>query len=185
MADNISNTTPLGSPGGAADATNPAGQNEATQRQDVPPYRDEAKSHFSAAIEEAKAGAAALKDEAKSRASSYREQAKDKSEHWSSDAKTSASGLAVEGKAKASGALMGLSRVVEENAPKLDENLGPRYGDYARNASRSIRETAEKLDQKSVEELGQDARTFVREQPGTAVGLAALAGFLFARIFRK
>jgi hypothetical protein len=32
--------------------------------------------------------------------------------------------------------------------------------------------------------LGNDAREFVRKSPGTAVGLAALAGFLFARLFR-
>lgn len=149
------------------------------------PHTEEAKSRFNAALEEAKAGASALKDEAKIRASAYRAQAKDKGEHWTAEAKSKAGELADEGKAKASGALLGLSRLVDENAPRIDENLGPKYGDYARSASRSIRDTAESLDRKSVEELGEDARSFVREKPGAAVGLAALAGFFFARIFRK
>jgi len=149
------------------------------------PHTEEAKSRFNAALEEAKAGATALKDEAVTRASAYRDQARGKGENWTADAKSKAGDLAVEGKAKASGALLGLSRLVDENASKIDENLGPKYGDYARSASRSLRETADSLESKSVDELGTDARTFVREQPAAAVGIAAFAGFLVARIFRK
>jgi ElaB/YqjD/DUF883 family membrane-anchored ribosome-binding protein len=75
--------------------------------------------------------------------------------------------------------------VVNENAPVIDENLGERYGEYARTASRKLEETARRLDQKSVEELGEDAREFVRKSPAAAVGLAALAGFLLARLLRR
>ncbi len=71
-----------------------------------------------------------------------------------------------------------------DNAPTLDEKLGPKYGDYARSASRSLQETAAKLDSKSVEELGEDAREAVRRNPGKAVGIAAIAGFFLARLFR-
>ena len=78
-----------------------------------------------------------------------------------------------------------LGRIVADNAPTLDEKLGNKYGDYARSASRSLQETAARLDNKSVEELGEDAREFVRKSPGTAVGLAALAGFFIARLFRS
>jgi ElaB/YqjD/DUF883 family membrane-anchored ribosome-binding protein len=74
---------------------------------------------------------------------------------------------------------------VAENAATLDDRFGTRYGDYARSASRSLQETAAKLDNKSIEDLGNDAREFVRKSPGTAVGLAAIAGFLFARMFRR
>ena len=148
-------------------------------------HTDEAKSRFNAALEEAKAGANALKDEAVTRANTYRDQAVDSGEHWASEAKQRAGDLAVEGKSRASGALVGLSKLVDENAPKIDENLGPKYGDYARNASKSIKDTADALERKSVEELGEDARAFVREQPGMAVGIAAMAGFFFARLFRK
>jgi len=149
------------------------------------PHTEEAKSRFNAALDEAKAGATALKEEAVSRASSYRDQAKNTGDSWNADARLKANELAVEGKAKASGALASLSRLVEENAAKIDENFGPKYGDYARNASLSIKSTADTLDRKSIDELETDAITFIREQPGTAVGVAAAAGFFFARLFRK
>ena len=144
-----------------------------------------AKSRFNAALEEAKAGAAALGAEARDRADAYRSQAKTRGEDYAGQAKAKAGELARDGKEKASDALANLGRMVAENAATIDDKFGTRYGDYARSASRSLQETAAKLDSKSVEELGEDAREFVRKSPGTAVGLAALAGFLFARLFRK
>jgi ElaB/YqjD/DUF883 family membrane-anchored ribosome-binding protein len=147
--------------------------------------RDEAKSRFNAALEEARAGAALLGAEAKERVGAYRDQARTRSGDWAGEAKTKAGELAVQGKSKASEALTGLSRVVNENAPTIDENLGEKYGEYARTASRKLEETARRLDQKSVEELGEDAREFVRKSPAAAVGLAALAGFLLARLLRR
>lgn len=146
--------------------------------------RSEAKSHFNTAISEAKAGASALKAEATTRATTYREQARTRRDEYSTQARTRASEYAVEGKAKASGAISSLSRMVSDNAQTLDDNLGQRYGDYARDASRSLQQTADKLDAKSVEELQEDARTMIRRSPGTAVGVAALAGFLVARALR-
>lgn len=153
-------------------------------------HREEAKSRFSAALAEAKAGAAALKAEAGTRASSYKGQALERGQDYGKTAKeygdqarVKASELAVDGKAKASEALLALSRLVEDNAATVDQSLGAKYGDYARTASRSIKQTAEKLDQKSVEELGEDARQFVRTSPGAAIGIAAVAGYMIARIF--
>jgi len=148
-------------------------------------HTSEARSRFSAALEEAKAGAAALGAEAKERASSYRDQAKSTGGTWSTDAKGKAGDLAYEGKAKASDALSSLSRLVADNAGTVEEKLGAKYGDYVRTASQSLQDGADKLNQKSIEELGEDARAFVRSSPGAAVGLAALTGFLFARILRK
>lgn len=145
----------------------------------------EAKTRFNAALDEAKAGASALKAEAKERAAAYGEQAKSKGESWTTEAQAKAGELAAEGKAKASTALSGLSKVVDDNAGLIDEKLGAKYGDYARSASKSLQETAAKLDAKSVDELAEDARQTVRKNPATAVGLAALAGFMFARLFRK
>lgn len=147
--------------------------------------REEAKSRFNAALEEARAGAALLGAEAKERAEGYRAQAKSKGDDWTATAKTKASELAVDGKAKASEALTSLGKIVGDNAATIDDKLGPQYGDYARTASKSLQNTAAKLEQKSVEELGEDAREFVRKSPATAVGLAALAGFVLARIFRR
>lgn len=144
-----------------------------------------AKSRFNAALEEAKAGAAALGAEARDRAEGYRSQAMSRGDDYAAQAKTKAAELAREGKDRASDALAGLGKVVADNAATLDDRFGTRYGDYARTASRSLQETAAKLDNKSIEDLGNDAREFVRKSPGTAVGLAALAGFLFARMFRR
>lgn len=44
-------------------------------------------------------------------------------------------------------------------------------------------DAAAKLDAKELGELGEDAREFVRKSPGLAVGMAAVAGFMLARMF--
>ena len=150
----------------------------------------EAKVKFAKALEEAKAGAAALTAEAMSRADSYRGKAAAKSGDWLDEAKaygdqakSKAGELAVEGKTRASDALSGLGKLVSDNAGTIDEKLGAKYGDYARSASRKMQETAAKIESKDIEELGDDAREFVRKSPGLAVGLAAVAGFMIARLF--
>lgn len=148
-------------------------------------HRTEAKSRFNAALTEARAGAAALGAEARERAGKYTEGAKSKSASWQSEARDTASGLAVDGKARASEALSGLSRLIDEKASSIDEKLGQKYGDYARTASRSVKGTADRLNERSVEELGEDAREYVRNNPGKSVAMAALAGYVFARLFRR
>lgn len=151
----------------------------------------EAKSRFNAALEEAKAGAAALKTEAGERAKAYRQQATERGDDWATEvkqygeqAKGKAGELATEGKGKVAEALSALGKAVFDTAPTVDDRLGAKYGDYARTASRSLQETSAKLDAKSVDELGEDAREFVRKSPGLAVGIAAVGGFLLARMFR-
>lgn len=151
----------------------------------------EAKAKFSKAIEEAKAGAAALTGEAKAKAGAYKEQLSAKSEDWAADAKDlaaqakdRAADLAKEGKAKTSDAISSLGKIVSENAGAIDDKLGTRYGDYARTAARSMQETAAKIEAKDLGELGDDAKKFVREKPGLAIGIAAVAGFFLARLFR-
>ena len=71
-----------------------------------------------------------------------------------------------------------------DNATVIDEHLGEKYGDYARAAARQIHETAAKIDSKDLTEIGEDARDFVRSSPGLALGMATVAGFLLARMFR-
>lgn len=154
--------------------------------------RSEAKSRFNAAISEAKAGAAALRAEAAERAGLYREQAGQRgkglvseAKTYTEDAKVKAADLAVQGKGKVSEGLTALGQAVGDSAHVVDEKLGAKYGDYARTASRSLQDAATRLEQKSVEELGEDAREFVRKSPGTAVGIAAVFGFLLSRLFRR
>jgi ElaB/YqjD/DUF883 family membrane-anchored ribosome-binding protein len=151
----------------------------------------EAKSRFNAALDEARAGAVALKAEAGVRAGVYREQAREKgtdlvseAKNYSGEVKAKAGDLAVEGKARASDALSSLGKIVADTATQIDEKVGEQYGDYARKASRSLQEASAKLESKSVEEIGEDAREMVRKSPGTAIGIAAVLGFLVARLFR-
>lgn len=152
--------------------------------------RTEAKSRFNAALDEARAGAAALRAEAGERAGAYREQARARSSDliadvrtYSGEARVRVGELAVEGKTRVSDGLASLGKVVADTAPQIDERLGEQYGDYARRASRGLQEASAKLDAKSVEQIGEDAREMVRKSPGIAVGLAAIAGFLIARLF--
>lgn len=176
MADTKAKSTTPGTP-----KRKPAAAKPAT----AAPGASEARSRFNAALDEARAGAVALKAEARERASTYGSQARERGEDWVAEAKTKAGELAVEGKARATDAISGLARVVGDNAGTIDEKLGPKYGDYARSASKSLSDTATRLEQKSLDELGEEAREMVRKSPAAAVGLAALAGFLIARILRR
>ncbi len=157
---------------------------------------EEAKSRFNSALDEAKAGAQALRGEATQRAqaykeqaaakgSAYAEQAKARGTEYAEQAKAKGSELAVEGKHRASEALTSLSRVVAENAAKVDDNLGPKYGDHVRNAARGLQDAATHIDTKTYDELGDEAREFVRKNPGLSVGIAAFGGYLLARMFRR
>ena len=153
--------------------------------------RAEARSRFNAAIEEAKAGVAALKTEALNKGSEYRKTATAGTAGWVDEAKSvgeqarqRAAELAQDGKARASDGLSTLSKTVSGAATTLDEKLGKQYGDYARTAARTIQEAGSKLDAKDLNELSDDARKFVKESPGAAVGIAAVAGFFLARLFR-
>ena len=148
------------------------------------------KARFAAAIEQAKAGAATFREEAKARSEGYSKkyaekhaELLDEAKARTAEAKQRAAELAAEGKTRTTGAMNNLSKLVADNASKIDETMGAQYGDYARTAARHIQETATKLDAKDLGELGGDAREFVRASPGLAVGIAAVAGFMLARLF--
>jgi ElaB/YqjD/DUF883 family membrane-anchored ribosome-binding protein len=154
------------------------------------PQTNAAKGHFAKAVEEAKAGVQALGKDAQGRADQYREKFQAKSGTWSEEAKARtgeakvrATELAREGKAGASRAISSVGKMVEDNAALLDEKVGVKYGDYARTAARSMHDTAARLDAKELDELAEDAKEFVRKSPGLAVGIAAVAGFMLARLF--
>lgn len=175
---------------------------------------DNAKNHFAKAMEEAKAGAQALgkeaqtlaescrdklnqvrtewtseaktrSDEARDKANTLAEDAREKASGYAAEARTKATELALEGKARTSQAMVGLSKLIDENVNLIDEKVGARYGDFARSASKSMQDTAARLDEKTLDELGEDAREFVRQSPGLAVGMAIAAGFLVGRMFKK
>ena len=153
--------------------------------------RTEARSRFNAAIDEARAGVSALKAEALNRGSEYRKTATAGTSEWVGEAKAvgeqakqRAAQLAKDGKTRASDGLSQLSKTVSGTATTLDDKLGKQYGDYARTAARTMQEAAAKLDAKDLGELGDDARRFVKDSPGAAIGIAAVAGFFLAKLFR-
>ncbi len=143
----------------------------------------EAKARFAKALEEAKGGAAALGGAAQNQASAYADKLTAKGNDLVETAKDKAASLAVDGKTRASGALSGLGKVVSDNAPAIDEKLGPQYGDYARTAARSIQDVAARLDAKELSEFGDEVAAFVRKSPALAVGIAVVAGFALSRLF--
>lgn len=150
-----------------------------------------ARAKFSRALEEARAGASALGHEARERAGEYRDRISANGSEWADEAKElagqakdRAAALAKDGKSKTSDAIATLGKLVADNAGTIDDKLGVRYGDYARTAARSMQETAAKIEAKSFDELGDDAKEFVRKSPGLAIGIAAIGGFFLARLFR-
>jgi ElaB/YqjD/DUF883 family membrane-anchored ribosome-binding protein len=143
-----------------------------------------AKERFAKAIEEAKAGAQALGKEAQERADLYRDKLSSTGGEWTTQAREKAASYANEGKAKASEAISGLGKLVADNAVLIDDKVGPKYGDYARSAAQSMQDAAARLDAKELDELAEDAKEFVRKSPGLAVGIAAVAGFMLARMLR-
>lgn len=145
---------------------------------------ESAKNHFSKAVEEAKAGAQAFAGEVSSECKTRSGEAKDKASAFAADAKVKAAGYAEEGKAKASQAIVGVSKLIDDNAALIDEKVGVKYGDYARSASKSLADAGAKLDEKSIEDIGEDAKTFVRNSPWQALGIAAATGFVLSRLFR-
>ncbi len=184
-------TTETAAPKKAPRAKKPAAETVAAEAAVATPDAEPAKAKFAQAIEEARAGAEALGKQAQERAEQYREKLAGVSGEWideakalSGQAKERAAELAIEGKAKTSDAISSLGKIVADTAPAIDEKLGPKYGDVARTAARSMQETAARIESKDIAELGNDAKEFVRKSPGLAVGIAAVAGFFVARLFK-
>ena len=155
-------------------------------------YRDKALATGTEMLGKANAASADLRGTLLDRAEAYRDKASAQSGEWLDEAKAlgeqameRATELANEGKARTSGALASLGKIVADNAGTIDEKVGEKYGDYARQAARSLEETAAKIDAKDLGELGEDAKEFVRKSPGVAIGMAAAAGFLIARMVKK
>ena len=192
MADNADSNPKKVAPKTAATgaaATEPATFAPASAE---PTSAQPAKARFGRALDEARAGADQLRQEAQERAGVYREKAVAAGNEWYDEAKVKggqarerALELANEGKTRASEAIFSLGKIVDENATLIEEKIGPKYGEYARSAAQSMQDAARKLDAKDMNELGEDAKELVRKSPGVAVGIAAVAGFMLARMFRR
>lgn len=92
---------------------------------------------------------------------------------------------AAKGKDKAVEAASGLTRMLQDGAQTVDRQFGETYGDYVRTAATKIDGFADRVNNKNVDELVGDARNFLRKSPMVAVGAAAAAGFLIARLLKS
>lgn len=151
-----------------------------------------ASTRFGKAIEDAKASATTLKGEALDRTAVLTEtvtatasELGEKATVYAEQAKVVALDLARQGKTKATGALSAIGETIESNAGVIDEKLGVQYGDYARGAAHTLQSTAANLESKDIPEIGEEIAGFVRKSPVKAIGIAAAAGFLLSRLFRR
>lgn len=85
-------------------------------------------------------------------------------------------------KTRASEAISGLGRMIGDSAEVIDDNIGPRYGDYARDAARSVGSAADSIRAKDIDELTEDVRQFVRKSPALAIGLATVASLVTVKL---
>jgi len=98
---------------------------------------------------------------------------------------TKAKSAASQGKERTGNAIENLSKMIEDSARTIDDNVGEKYGDYARSAADAVSSFAEKLNAKEIDEMVEDARGFVRKSPAVAIGAAAVVGFLVSRLIKS
>ncbi|CAO1652407.1 DUF883 domain-containing protein [Parasphingorhabdus sp. NYA22] len=98
---------------------------------------------------------------------------------------TKAKSAASQGKERTGTAIENLSRMIEDSAKTIDDNVGEKYGNYARSAADAVSSFAEKLNSKEVDEIVEDARGYVRKSPAVAIGAAAVVGFLLSRLIKS
>lgn len=88
------------------------------------------------------------------------------------------------GKDRAIAAIDDVARMIEDAASEIDAKVGTQYGDYARRAAGSVGELSRTLNDKEVDTLLDDARDLISKSPAAAIGIAAVAGFVIARLLR-
>ena len=90
-----------------------------------------------------------------------------------------------DGKSRATGALDQLVQMLNDAAAQVDEKLGAQYGEYARGAATQVQGFAETVRNKDTDALIEDARGFIRQSPGVALGVTAALGFAVARLVQS
>ncbi len=130
------------------------------------------------------AGSNGTRDKLKTEAAELREKASAKAAELKEQAADKARDYAEEGKARASAGLDSVAKMLGDSATQIDEKLGSAYGNYARRAADAVSGFSGNLRDKQVDELIDDARQLVRRSPALAIGAAAAAGFVLARIIK-
>ena len=114
-----------------------------------------------------------LRDKASAKAAEFKDQYADKARSY-----------AEQGKDRASAGLDSVAKMIGDGAGQVDGALGASYGDYVRKAADAVSGFSDTLREKDVDELIDDARDLVRRSPAIAIGAAAAAGFVLARIIK-
>jgi len=143
------------------------------------------KSRFSKAIDDARASAESLRSDAADLAANARKKATEQANALAAQSRDKGIDLARQGQGKTSEAIVAVSKAISDTAPVIDEKLGVTYGNYARSAAGALESSADRLAAKDITELGDDVKAFVRASPAAALGIAAVTGFLLARLFSR
>lgn len=89
---------------------------------------------------------------------------------------------ATQGKDAATERLDDFASLVAGLADSLGDRLGPQTGDYARRAADTVTQFTEGLKAKDVDDLVDDTRRIIRQNPAMAIGAAAALGFVLVRL---
>ncbi len=131
-----------------------------------------------------KRAAGVAKDKAAEVMVDVKDEAAEIFEKTGAGAKTTASS----GKDMAADAVAGLADAARQMAGKLDDGnadgSNAKAADMARKAADSMERFSGRLREKDIEEIADDARTAVRNNPAIAVGAAAVIGFALARFLK-
>lgn len=97
-------------------------------------------------------------------------------------------GAANSGKDMAADAMTSLADAARQMAGKLDEGKddgsNAKAAEFARKAADSVDRFSSSLRDKDVDQIADDARNAVRQNPAIAVGAAAIIGFALARFLK-
>ncbi len=93
--------------------------------------------------------------------------------------------LAEVGRDKASAMLENLTALTDDVAAKMRERFGDKYPDYLADMAGKMAAMAVDLRAKDVDQMVENTREFVRKRPAVAIGAAAAAGFLLARLVKS
>lgn len=91
---------------------------------------------------------------------------------------------AEDGKLRATETLDGVARSIHDVAGNLEQQVGPQLAQFAHRAADTLDEFSANLRNKSVDELIDDARSFVRRSPAIAIGAAVAVGFALSRFLK-
>lgn len=93
--------------------------------------------------------------------------------------------LAEDGKAELVKSFDGLVAMVHEIAANVESSGGSAVAGYARQAAHLLGDFQAGLRDRPVDELLEDGRELIRRSPGVAIGVALVAGFIAARLFKS